>query len=61
VAQSETRLTNGAAVGTARWEGWSRVRQSCECGRLEAGVAMSAGELGGGATTVMESVVSKGA
>jgi len=61
MAQCKTRLTNGVAVGAARWEGWSRVRRSYECGRLEAGVAVSAGELGGGATTVMASVVSKGA
>ena len=61
VAQSEARLTNGAAVGAARWEGWSRVRRSCECGRLEAGVAVSAGERGGAAATVMASAVSKGA
>ena len=32
-----------------------------ECGRLEAGVAVSAGELGGVAATAMASVVSKGA
>ena len=32
-----------------------------ECGRLEAGVAVSAGELGGAAATAMASAVSKGA
>jgi len=61
VAQSEARLTNGAAVGAARWERWSRVRRSCECGRLEAGVAVNAGELDGAAATAMASAVSKGA
>ena len=32
-----------------------------ECGRLEAGVAVSVGELGGVAATAMASAVSKGA
>ena len=61
MAQCERWLTKGTMVGAARWEGWSRVRRSCEYGRLEARVAVSTGEVGGAAATAMASAMSKGA
>ena len=53
----------GTKRGCERYKA-GRVEQgeaTLECGRLEAGVAVSAGELGGATTTAMASAVSKGA